>query len=199
MINSLSVKSLTFFLSLVLLNLNLVSFASDSSRPNESAFPEDSEIYIAQNSAVILQTRGVLQRGDRTLDDGSLYHVYTFNGRSGQRITLNLTSNEFDTYLILLDSNGENIADNDDFQGGTNSHITITLPRTGEYSVIVNGYDSSSRGAYELAILESGGNVSNSNSSSNSVDNCQAALDESIYQIERLPNISVVNVYSRST
>lgn len=149
------VKSLACSLPLVLLTLGSVSATPNASSQIAESFTEDSATYIAQNSNVIMQTQGVLQRGDSTLDDGSLFRIHSFSGRAGQRVTINLESDEFDTYLILMCPSREIVAQNDDASGTTNSSITVTLDQTGEYYVVANGYDQNSRGRYRVTVLSS--------------------------------------------
>lgn len=105
-------------------------------------------------NGIILATQGRLESGDSVLrDDQSLFDEYRFNGRSGQQVEILLTSSDFDTYLILAGPNGDSIEQNDDrSEGNTNSRIQITLPQTGSYSVLVNSYDATGRGAYELRV-----------------------------------------------
>jgi serine protease Do len=68
-------------------------------------------------------------------------------------VTINLASPDFDTYVALLDPNGQLIGENDDAsQSDPTSQLSITLPRTGVYRVIVNAYDRRGRGRYLLTI-----------------------------------------------
>lgn len=104
-------------------------------------------------SGVLLQESGVLEPGDAVLEsDNSLYDIYTFDGAAGQTITIDLESSEFDTYLAILSPSGELLAENDDTDGSTNSSITITLGETGTFTIVVNGYDSTSQGEYLLTV-----------------------------------------------
>lgn len=121
----------------------------------EKALPSSSKpTTVAQRT--ILEERGTLERGDRELsDDGSLYDVYSFEGRAGQSITVRLESGDFDTYLILLDPDDRKLGENDDTsQGNSNSSLTVTLPKDGTYRAIVNAYDARGRGRYVLAVSE---------------------------------------------
>jgi len=59
--------------------------------------------------------------------DGSYFNEHQFEGKAGQVITIELVSDTFDTYLILLDPNGERIAANDDGRNGTNGLVTVTF------------------------------------------------------------------------
>jgi hypothetical protein len=112
---------------------------------------------IAQ-SAPILQEQGALEEGDQVLtSDGSLYDVYTFEGKAGQEIVVSLESEEFDTYLAVVDPEQQVIAENDDVsETDRNSNITVTLPSDGTYTVVANGFDRTSRGQYSLSIMEGG-------------------------------------------
>ncbi|HIK54011.1 MAG TPA: PPC domain-containing protein [Synechococcales cyanobacterium M55_K2018_004] len=98
--------------------------------------------------------QGTLQDGDAVLSsDNSLYDAYIFQGKAGDSVVIAMESNQFDTYLGVLDASGTVIGENDDSaQGVTNSRLEITLPRDGEYLVIANGFDRTSRGNYSLQI-----------------------------------------------
>ncbi|NJL40391.1 MAG: trypsin-like serine protease [Leptolyngbyaceae cyanobacterium RM2_2_4] len=108
-------------------------------------------------SGVILQEQGVLSPGGPTLSDGSLYREHIFRATQGQTVTLTMESAEFDTYLILVNEQGEPLEQNDDrCQQQTpecrNSEIRITLPQTGTYRAIANAFDASGQGRYTLTV-----------------------------------------------
>lgn len=117
--------------------------------------PEPStETEPSEPSATLLDEAGVLETGDKILSsDQSLYDEYTFNGQQGQQITISLESSEFDTYLAVFTPDNELLQEHDDIdQNNSNSQITITLPKTGTYRVIVNAYDSKGKGKYLLKV-----------------------------------------------
>lgn len=96
---------------------------------------------------------GELTDSDRTLDDGSKYDEYTFQGAAGDRVVITMTSSSFDTYLALLSAGGERVAQNDDAtDGDTNSQIVFTLPAAGRYTIVANSYEAGSFGAYALKL-----------------------------------------------
>ncbi len=113
---------------------------------------------VAQNTSgtpmVFLEERGVLEEGDEQLGDGSRYDIHPFQGKAGQSIIISLESNEFDTSLGLLDSEGELLAVDEDEGEGTNSQITITLPADGIYRIVANSLNPESRGRYNLIVRE---------------------------------------------
>ncbi len=87
--------------------------------------------------------------------DGSLYREYSFDGEAGQSVRIDLTSSDFDTYLALFSPNGRLVGENDDISNAdTNSRLTVTLPATGPYRVVVNAFDSTGRGQYLLTVRE---------------------------------------------
>ena len=82
---------------------------------------------------------------------------YSFEGRTGQRVAISLSSSAFDTYLYLLGPSGSVIAENDDGGGGWNSRIPptsgyFTLTADGTYVIEVTSYSSGSTGPYTLTL-----------------------------------------------
>ena len=104
-------------------------------------------------NGVILRQQGRLGPGNPTLQDGSYFQEFNFQGRAGQRVRLRLASDSFDTYLLLLDQASNTLAENDDASSRTtNSELTVTLPRDGQYSVIVNAYNQGEQGEFLLVV-----------------------------------------------
>jgi len=111
---------------------------------------------LAQAEDALLSVEGVLEPGDETLEDESLFDSYSFEGRAGQTVTIVLESVEFDPYLLLLDAQQEKIAENDDFsEENRNSALTVTLPEDGIYWVVANAYDAGGWGQYQLTVSSS--------------------------------------------
>lgn len=124
--------------------ISLTGGASVAQTPDPSA-----------EQTVVLQEEGALEDGDSVLEsDSSLYDVYTFEGQEGQSVTVNLSSTDFDTYLLLIDPEDQLLEQNDDqAQDNMNSSLTVTLPSDGTYTVVANGFDSNSRGSYNVEVL----------------------------------------------
>ena len=96
--------------------------------------------------------RGRLDENSNILEvDGSYYNIHTFEGAAGEQIVIELTSDEFDAYLILVDPQGNALAQDDDGGGGTNAKIAIPLPIAGTYQVLVNSYNVGETGEYVLS------------------------------------------------
>lgn len=73
---------------------------------------------------------------------------------AGQTITIRMSSDDFDTVLILLGPDGEEVAFNDDSEGTLNSRIIYTVPETGEYTVVTRAFGSGG-GVYNLQVQPS--------------------------------------------
>ena len=98
--------------------------------------------------------QGELADGDGKTETGVFADAWRFEGREGQRVRIDMTSSDFDTYVELFDENRVSL-DQDDDGGpeGTDSRLTFTLPRTGAYIIEARAF-SESTGAYSLSIAE---------------------------------------------
>ncbi|WP_416665797.1 COP23 domain-containing protein [Egbenema bharatensis] len=97
---------------------------------------------------------GRLESGNNQLPaDGSYYNAYTFEGQAGQRIQVTMSSDELDSYLILLDVAGNSLIQNDDGGDGLDAQIVYTLPESGRYTIYANAHSSGQTGAYRLELL----------------------------------------------
>jgi hypothetical protein len=97
--------------------------------------------------------RGRLETGDQTMADGTFADIWQFQGNAGQTVTIDVRSDEFDTYMQLLDASGNKLGEDDDSGGNLNSRLTQTLPATGAYQIVVNNSGQSKRvGNYTVSI-----------------------------------------------
>jgi hypothetical protein len=96
---------------------------------------------------------GELTNANDTLkSDNSPFSAAQFYGGQGQTVHINLTSPDFDSYLFLVNGNGDVIAEDDNSGGNLNARIEIELPEEGPYYVVVNSRHSEGRGRYRLTI-----------------------------------------------
>lgn len=79
------------------------------------------------------------------------FEPVTFDGESGQTVTIDMTSREGDTYLFLYGPDGDRVAVNDDYEG-LDSRIETTLDSDGEYTIIATSYDEEAVFDYELSL-----------------------------------------------
>lgn len=72
---------------------------------------------------------------------------YEFQGTAGEQVIIATNSQTIDTYLILEDDAGRQIAENDDFANALNARIgPFELPYSGTYTAVVTSFDYFSGG-----------------------------------------------------
>lgn len=97
------------------------------------------------------EVRGSLTEAANVLPvDNSFYNTYTFDGEAGQRVIIDMISDDFDAYLILLDVDGNEFAQNDDGGDNNNARLEVTLPDNGTYTLLANSYEAGQTGNYQL-------------------------------------------------
>ncbi|MEM0962685.1 MAG: DUF4344 domain-containing metallopeptidase [Bacteroidota bacterium] len=115
----------------------------------DDALPGITRIGLAQT------VTGQLASTDATLDDGSYYDLYVYNGAPGQDIVITLSSDRFDPYLILSRLVGgefESVADDDDSGPGVNARVRARIGPTGTYVILANSYAQGATGLYTLSV-----------------------------------------------
>ncbi|WP_048323659.1 pre-peptidase C-terminal domain-containing protein, partial [Crocosphaera watsonii] len=142
-------------LTTTILSLLLPLTSGEAQNINSRVIGLSSEgIVLLANNVKGLNVEGRLDNNSQTLDDGSYYNVHTFEGKAGETLTIDLSSEDFDAYLILLDPDGEKIgekiASNDNGGEGYNARIVIELPKTGTYIIGVNTVEADETGNYRL-------------------------------------------------
>ena len=95
---------------------------------------------------------GQLAAGDTAGSDGSYQDTYSVSGGGNQTVTVDLRSDDFDTFLMVESPSGAHQA-NDDYQGDKErSRLTLILDEVGEYQVIVSSFSAGESGAYSLHV-----------------------------------------------
>lgn len=97
---------------------------------------------------------GRLERTDGRIPSGEFRDVYEFRGRPGQRLVVELVSEEFDPYLIVATPNREALH-NDDADDRTDySRIELTLSANGVTRITVTSYEPGETGRYRLRVRD---------------------------------------------
>lgn len=96
-----------------------------------------------------------LDENSNQLDDKKRYKIHQFEGKAGKKVTVHLGSQDFDSYLVLLDVDRKKVlAQDNDSGGGTTSLVSVTLPVTGLYTVFVISRNLNEIGTYQLKIWD---------------------------------------------
>jgi Bacterial pre-peptidase C-terminal domain len=94
-----------------------------------------------------------LSTKDIPTGDGGFQRDYRIFLQSGDQITIDVISQEFDTMIDLIGSDGSTIGENDDGPDGTsNSLLFARIQETGEYIVRVRSFNATGTGEFTLKV-----------------------------------------------
>lgn len=100
---------------------------------------------------------GNLATGDYRLDSGEYFDAFEFTGQRGDRITIDMESGDFDTYLSLVyPGGGDEFNDDRSESEGTDSRLSMILPQDGTYRLRATSFDPGESGSYTLALTTDG-------------------------------------------
>ncbi len=87
--------------------------------------------------------------------DGTPYQAFVFEGQAGQSVTIDLSSRDFDPFLVLRKGGAsEDLVSDDDGGGGADAQILFTLPSAGAYEIRANAISTSARGRFTLKLAK---------------------------------------------
>jgi len=112
--------------------------------PRSNSGEKNSSEIILQRSSILGANSSILPR------DGSLYETFSFAGRAGQKVQIEVNSLDFRPSVALVSPDRRVVKVNDGT--GQNAAITVQLPSSGTYRVIANAFDSSGRGNYTVTV-----------------------------------------------
>ena len=96
--------------------------------------------------------RGSLTSADGVWEDGAQYDVWRVRARAGQRVAVQMDSDDLDAYLRVLGTDGATIATDDDGGSETNARVEFRAPYAGGYFVIVTSFGEEETGAYQVSV-----------------------------------------------
>jgi hypothetical protein len=96
---------------------------------------------------------GRLESGDSLVGDSTLADVVLFHAPREGEVIIDLTSSDFDAYLIVQDERGSTVATDDDSGEGTNARVTLRVQAGRTYRILANTYgEDRATGLYRLAL-----------------------------------------------
>ena len=95
---------------------------------------------------------GRLESGDFRLDSGAFADLWIMQIETGQFLTAELSSDDIDPVMYLLDSQGDLIAHNDDSGDVTDARISLRLEIGGEFVLLASSFSEEEVGDYELNV-----------------------------------------------
>jgi hypothetical protein len=121
----------------------LLAGCSDSTFVSDALGCGDVRSFSIGNSA-----SGRLSTGDCQLQDGSAVDYYRVSISGGRTVHLLLSSSQINPYVVIMDRNGNVVADEDN--GGTGYSELLTDLPSGTYYIAATTYDIGEYGDYVL-------------------------------------------------
>jgi Bacterial pre-peptidase C-terminal domain len=145
------------FLLLPILVLGEITFfysATANSQPRIESPPKSNKfvytpIQIPPNGEV----KDVLSERDIPTGDGGFARDYAIKLVAGDQVAIDLTSEAFDTVVVLLNPEGKTVGKNDDGPDGTSNSLLFTrIKDSGTYVIRVQGFGETSSGEFKLKV-----------------------------------------------
>lgn len=131
-----------------------LNFAPNGNRLASSGADDTIRLWDLAVSQRFVQERGELRSGAILADRETFFAEHVIHQEAGQKVFIRLESEEFDTFLKVIDGAGNVIAQSDD-SFGTNAALNLVLQATGAYRIVVTSYAPKETGAYTLSVRTS--------------------------------------------
>ena len=96
---------------------------------------------------------GRLASGDGRLRAGEFRDLYSFEGKKGDPVLIDLVSEDFDPYLAIVSPSGK-VLRNDNWGTSPAARIQTRLPEDGVYKVVVTSFRPGEEGTYVLRVQD---------------------------------------------
>jgi hypothetical protein len=97
---------------------------------------------------------GRLSGAEASVENDRPVQAWSLRGEAGERVTIRLESDDYDSYLYFFGPGMSETLTNDDGGEGLDSELTITFPETGSYTVGAGALSSGSTGAYHITLTD---------------------------------------------
>jgi len=99
--------------------------------------------------------KGQLTAGDPLLrTDSSYYQRWVLPLEAGRTITVDLVSDDFDSYLLVTRGRGQKLVENDDGGGGCNARVVYTATDDHPVRLVVNSAGKRQTGRFTLGVTD---------------------------------------------
>jgi hypothetical protein len=118
-------------------------------------------VFIVVMLSVFLASFPLLASAQETLSAGTVEGTldnetatYQLTAEEGETFLIFVSSPDFDTYVEVLDDEGDSIDSDDDSGTGSNSVLLFIAPASGTYDVSVRSYSGDATGSYSLTLVD---------------------------------------------
>ena len=113
----------------------------------------ESKIYNPPSITSETEVSDILTENDIPTGDGGFARDYFVQLEKGDQVAIDLTSDNFDSMVMLIADDGATIAENDDGPDGTtNSLLFSRITEAGKYIVRVRAFGDTSGGKFTLKL-----------------------------------------------
>lgn len=98
--------------------------------------------------------RGALSSSDYVSADDKFLEAWSLEGRAGDTVTIDLTSDDFDTYLYLVGPGLAETMRDDDGGGGCNARLYVTFLESGTFRVVASSAGPRTTGPYVIQVYD---------------------------------------------
>ncbi len=146
-----------YYLAIILILFQFISYNPASANPRTSIDPIPPKSSKFLYAPIQLPTTGevndTLSDRDIPTGDGGFARDYAVQLMAGDRVEIDLSSENFDTVVILLNAEGKSIGKNDDGIDGTSNSLLFTkIKDAGNYIIRVQGFGETSSGEFKLKV-----------------------------------------------
>jgi hypothetical protein len=95
----------------------------------------------------------ILSDTDIPTGEGGFARDYLVNLQEGDQVAIDLISDDFDSMVVLLATDGSTVSENDDGpDGSTNSLLFVRITETDKYIVRVRAFGETGGGSFSLKV-----------------------------------------------
>jgi Bacterial pre-peptidase C-terminal domain len=146
-----------FFLSTLIFAYGICSSANAKPRTAIDPIPQSDKINKFLYKPIQLipngEVKDTLSDRDIPTGDGGFARDYTIQLAAGEQIAIDLTSDNFDTVVYLVNAEGKTIGKNDDGPDGSSNSLLFTrIKDAGTYIIRVQGFGDTSSGEFKLKV-----------------------------------------------
>ena len=145
------------YLTIILIFAQFITYNPASAKPLTNIDPTPPKSTKLIYTPIQLPTTGevndTLSDRDIPTGDGGFARDYAVQLMAGDRVEIDLTSENFDTVAILLNAEGKSIGKNDDGIDGTSNSLLFTkIKDSGNYIIRIQGFGETSSGEFKLKV-----------------------------------------------
>ena len=146
-----------YYLTIILIFAQFITYNPASANPRTTIDPTTPKPNKLIYTPIQLPTTGevndTLSDRDIPTGDGGFARDYAVQLMPGDRVEIDLTSENFDTVVILLNAEGKSIGKNDDGIDGTSNSLLFTkIKDSCNYIIRIQGFGETSSGDFRLKV-----------------------------------------------